>query len=295
MQNTEKTRLKATLIGFAAPLLWATFPSLSLAVGGVPPFQLMFITFTISFLLSICMWKYQGKSVIHVLKQPLKYWTIGIFGIFGFNAVYVTCLKLGPAAEVFLVTSTWPIITMLLDSVVLKERLRPWHIAGSLSAFCGVILIAFYRDTIAFNPDYFWRYAASLGAATIWATYSILNRKVTGMPDNLVGGFCGASAILAFLCHILFEQTVSIPLEKWPLLLALGIGPVGLSYYAWNFGTKYGDIRSLSILAFLGTFISISLLILFGFAPFNWTIALAAVLIIGGAAIGSAGMFFKKR
>jgi drug/metabolite transporter (DMT)-like permease len=295
MHGTTKSKLAATLIGFMAPLLWATFPSLSLSVGAIPPFQLMAMTFGISSCLSIAMWKWQGKTLTHVLKQPLKYWLLGVFGIFGFNAIYITCLKLGPAGDVFLVTSTWPIITMILGAIVMREKLRAWHIIGSLSAFCGVILIASHRDKMAFHPEYIWRYAASLGAASIWASYSIFNRKIKGMPDNLVGGFCGVTALLAFVLHIIFEHSVAVDTAKLPLILAIGLGPSGISYYAWSFGTKYGDIRLLSILAFVGTFLSISFLVLFGFAPFSWTIAVAALLIIGGAVVGSMAMFVKKK
>jgi drug/metabolite transporter (DMT)-like permease len=288
-------RIKATLIGCIAPLLWATFPTLSLAAGHIPPFQLMAMTFSVSFTMSLIVWKMQGEKPLRVLKKPIRYWLIGVGGIFGFNAVYVSCLKLGPAADVFLITSIWPILAIILDSVILKERLKPWHIIGALSAFSGVILVAFHNDSPDFKTEYLWRYAGSLGAASIWASYSILNRKVKGMPDNLVGGFCGVAAILAFICHVLFEQTVAISFSQLPFIIALGLGPVGIAYYAWSYGTKYGDIRSLSILSFVGIFISISLLVLFGYAPFSWNIAAAAVLIIGGAAIGSMGMFKRKR
>lgn len=288
-------RTKATLIGCIAPLLWATFPSLSMAIGKIPPFQLMFITFGISFILSLILWTTQGHNPLAVLKKPVKYWLIGIFGIFGFNAVYVTCLKLGPPAEVFLVTSMWPILAIILNSFVSNEPLRPWHIIGSLMAFFGITLIAFQHDSAEFRFEYLWRYAGAFVAASIWASYSVLNRKTEGMPDNLVGGFCGATAILAFICHILFEQTVPLSLDKIPFLLAIGLGPVGISYYAWSFGTKYGDMRALSILSFCGIFLSISLLLLFGYTAFNWDLAAAAVFIIGGAAIGSFGLLKKDR
>jgi drug/metabolite transporter (DMT)-like permease len=290
----KSNKIKATFIGFIAPMLWATFPSLSIGVGKIPPFQLMSITFGISFVMSLALWKFQGKNPLQVLKQPFKFWLLGIFGIFGFNAIYVSCLKIGPAAELFLIISTWPIVTIILDSLVLKARLRIWHIIGMLSAFLGVVLIVLHNDSADFNTEYFWRYAAAFCGALIWASYSILNRKIKGMPGDLVGGFCGAGCILAFICHSLFEQTAAISMEQVPFFIAMGIGPVGIAYYAWSYGTKYGDMRSLSILSFIGTFISISLMILFGYAKFSPTIAAASVLIIGGAAVGSMGMFLKK-
>ena len=39
--NSERQRLRATLIGFIAILLWATLALFTTATGQVPPFQLL--------------------------------------------------------------------------------------------------------------------------------------------------------------------------------------------------------------------------------------------------------------
>lgn len=45
-------------------------------------------------------------------------------------------------------------------------------------------------------------YLAAIGAAVIWATYSVASRLVKQVPTDAVGWFCGVTALLGWLCHL---------------------------------------------------------------------------------------------
>ena len=49
----QPERLRATLIGFIAVLLWATLALFTTATGQVPPFMLLSLTFGIAFLAGV--------------------------------------------------------------------------------------------------------------------------------------------------------------------------------------------------------------------------------------------------
>lgn len=63
---------------------------------------------------------------------------------------------------------------------------------------------------------------------------------------------------------------------------------------ARNHGVKRGDIRALGASAYAGPLLSTLLLILFGRAEPSWRILLAAVLIVGGAALAAKDMLGRR-
>ncbi|MEM8505333.1 MAG: EamA family transporter [Cyanobacteria bacterium P01_D01_bin.1] len=133
------------------------------------------------------------------------------------------------------------------------------------------------------NVGYHTGYLSALLCALVWSSYSILSRRFATVLNNAVGGFCGATAFLAWLCHFLFESTV-IPIGKeWLAILCLGLGPVGLAFFTWDYGVKHGNIKVLGILSYLTPLVSTLLLIASGLADASWTLLLACLLIVGGA------------
>ena len=73
-------------------------------------------------------------------------------------------------------------------------------------------------------------------------------------------------------------------------ILGLGFGPVGLAFFAWDYGVKHGNIKVLGVLSYAAPLLSTLLLIGFGIAPSTEVIWFACLLIVGGALL--AGMDF---
>ncbi len=129
---------------------------------------------------------------------------------------------------------------------------------------------------------------AAFVAAFVWATYSVLSRKLKSVPTDAVAGFCLATALLAALVHGLVEVTVwPETMAQWLAIIALGVGPVGAAFYAWDIGMKRGDIRVLGAASYATPLLSTAFLILAGFAKPSANIAIAAVLIAGGGLIAA--------
>jgi drug/metabolite transporter (DMT)-like permease len=91
------------------------------------------------------------------------------------------------------------------------------------------------------------------------------------------------------------ETTVwpATPLQ-WLAVVALGIGPVGAAFFAWDIGMKRGDIRVLGAASYATPLLSTAFLILAGFAEPSANIAIAAVLIAGGGLIAAKDMVLRK-
>jgi drug/metabolite transporter (DMT)-like permease len=81
---------------------------------------------------------------------------------------------------------------------------------------------------------------------------------------------------------------------QWLAVAALGVGPVGAAFYAWDIGMKRGDIRVLGAASYATPLLSTAFLMVAGFAKPSATIALAAVLIAGGGSIAARDMIGKR-
>jgi drug/metabolite transporter (DMT)-like permease len=111
----------------------------------------------------------------------------------------------------------------------------------------------------------------------------------------VVAGYCLVTAILATLSHLAFETTVwPQDAEQWEAIIALGVGPVGAAFYAWDIGVKRGDIRLLGVSSYAAPVLSTAFLVLAGFAEARITLALAALLIAGGGLLAAKDMLRRK-
>ncbi len=122
-----------------------------------------------------------------------------------------------------------------------------------------------------------------------------MSRKLKAVPTDAVAGFCLATAVLAAIVHKLVETTIwPETTTQWLAIIALGVGPVGAAFFAWDIGMKRGDIRVLGAASYATPLLSTAFLILAGFARPSATIAISAILIAGGGLIAAKDMVWKR-
>lgn len=278
---------QATLIGISAILMWATLALLTELSGAVPAFQLTAMSFTVAFLVGVAVWWRSGGNPLRYLRLPLAVWALGITGLFGYHFFYFIALKNAPAVEASLIAYLWPLLIVVFSALLPDEKLRWFHCVGTVAAFIGVGLLVTKGQTVTFDARYTTGYLAALLCALIWSSYSLLSRRLGSISTNAVGGFCGATAILAWLCHFLFESTVVPSGGEWVAIFGLGLGPVGLAFFTWDYGVKHGNIKVLGTLSYATPLLSTLLLIAFGLAEPTQTVWLACSLIVSGALLAT--------
>ena len=293
------TSSTATLIGFAAILMWSLLSLLTVATGAVPPFQLAAMTFSIGGTLGAAslMSRRAGMQALRqqFSGQPWQVWALGVGGLFGYHALFFLALRLAPPAEAQLVNYSWPLLVVLFSAVLPGEHLKSHHVAGALIALAGTAVLFFARGGIGFAQDYLPGFTAAFVAAFTWAIYSVASRRFAAVPTATVAGFCLATAALAAICHVAFEQT-HWPQSgaQWLAVLGLGIGPVGIAFYVWDVGMKHGDIRILGVGSYLAPLLSTAFLVLAGYAAASFSLALAAALVAGGGILAAKDMLAGK-
>jgi drug/metabolite transporter (DMT)-like permease len=228
------------------------------------------------------------------LWQPPAVWVLGIGGLFGYHGFYFTALQNAPPVEASLITSLWPLLLVLLSALLPGERLRWYHLAGALLGFSGAALIVTRGSGVTVDPAYLPGYAAALACAFIWSGYSVLSRRLVSVPTGAVAGFCLATAVLSGAAHFAFEHTVAPTAAGWVAILLLGLLPVGVAFYVWDYGVKHGDIRAVGAGAYLTPLLSTAILVATGTAPGSWSIAAAALLVTAGAGLASRDLFRRR-
>lgn len=286
-------KLKATLIGFSAILMWSLLALFTAASGKMPPFQLSAICFLIGSLPGLAVLVAKPERLA-LLKQPAKVWITGIAGLFGYHFLYFTALRNAPAVEAGLIAYLWPLLIVVGSALLPGERLRWYHIAGALAGLVGTILIV-ARNGVAFDGAYLIGYGAAFLCAFTWSGYSLITRRFEAVSTDVVTGFCFATSILSFVCHLALETTVwPATTFEWLAVAGLGLLPVGAAFYAWDFGVKNGDIQLLGVSSYAAPVLSTLILILFGFAEPSWRIALACLFVTGGAVLAAQDLILRK-
>jgi drug/metabolite transporter (DMT)-like permease len=280
----------ATLLGLTAILMWSLLAALTVATGSVPAFQLAAMTFAIGAIVGFLTWIGRPKAM-QALRQPPLAWMVGIGGLFGYHALYFLALRFAPPAEAGLLNYLWPLLIVLFSSLLPGERLAPHHILGALLGFAGTVILLLGNSNNGFAANHGPGLFAAFVAAFVWAGYSVMSRKLKSVSTDAVAGFCLGTAVLSTAVHGLVEVTVwPDTTGQWLAVAALGVGPVGAAFYAWDIGMKRGDIRVLGAASYATPLLSTAFLILAGFAQPSANIAIAAVLIAGGGLIAAKDM-----
>ncbi|WP_010107526.1 DMT family transporter [Verminephrobacter aporrectodeae] len=273
--------MHANLYALGAIALWASIASLGLALTHVPPFLLTGIALIIG---SLPAWPFVLRDPSQ-WRVPLRTLALGVYGLFAFHFLLFVALRNAPPVQANLVNYLWPLFIVLLSPVVLPGVvLRVPHVLAALLGFAGAaIAIAGGRGL---DGTLAWGYAPALASALVWATYSLMTRRVAAFPTTAIGLFGLVSGVLSLLCHALLEPATSLSTCDWALLAVLGLGPLGASFFLWDRALKRGDARQIGVLSYITPVASTALLTVVSDQPFSGSIALATVLIVGAAILG---------
>ena len=277
----------ATLIGAVAVALWSLLALLTVASAPVPPFLLTALTFAIGGAVGL-VWLALGPGLGALRGVPVRAYLVGSAGLFGFHALYFSALRLAPPAEAGLIAYLWPLLIVLGSGLLPGERLRPAHVAGAALAFAGAALILARGAGAAAGPGASAGYALAFLCALTWTGYSLASRRMAAVPTAAVVVNCLVTAALSAAVHALVEPTLwPVGAGGWLAVVALGLGPVGLAFYAWDAGVKRGHIQLLGTLSYAAPLLSTLWLILAGRAAARPALLLAAAMIAAGAALAA--------
>ncbi|HMN22475.1 MAG TPA: DMT family transporter [Ottowia sp.] len=280
----------ANLLALATIALWASLATLGTALAHVPPFLLTGLALLAGSLIALPLARFDLRRLA-VTPQALG---IGVYGLFGYHFLVFSALQLAPPVAANLVNYLWPLGIVLLAPLLLPGvRLTATHLLAALAGFSGAAIAILGRDGGAADAarNAPLGFACAAGAALIWSSYSVLSKRLASTrhayPTAAIGTFGVVSAALSLLCHALLEPATALSARDLGLIALLGLGPLGGAFFLWDAALKRGDARQIGVLAYLTPLLSTLLLLWTTGEPLTTSIALATLLILGAAVVGT--------
>ena len=273
--------MQANLYALGAIALWASLASLGVSLTHIPPFLLTGIALIIG---SVPAWPFVLRDPSQ-WRIPARTLALGVYGLFAYHFLLFIALRHAPPVEANLVNYLWPLLIVVLAPVVLPGvALRLPHVLAALLGFGGAAIAMVGGREL--SGTLAWGYLPALAAAFLWASYSLITKRVAAFPTTAIGLFGLVSGVLSLLCHVVLEPAASLQARDWALLAVLGLGPLGASFFLWDKALKLGDARHIGILSYITPLASTALLLLVSGRPFSWSIAISTAMIISAAVLG---------
>ncbi|MCQ2177247.1 MAG: DMT family transporter [Bacteroidales bacterium] len=201
------------------------------------------------------------------IADEMKFIALGMLG----GSLYFLCentaLEYSTASNVAILVGSAPLLTGIVVGIAYKEeRLSARQWLGSLIAFIGMAMVILNGQLVLhLNPA---GDSLAIGAAVVWAFYSLVIRKVSGRYDIIlitrkifgyglltmmiyllaIRGF-GNSATHPFPGPLAFDPAVMSRPAVWGNLLYLGIVASLLCFIVWNYALKeLGTTRTTNII-----------------------------------------------
>ncbi|HFK1808303.1 TPA: DMT family transporter [Bacillus cereus] len=213
-------------------LIWGTaFPAIRLGLESYTPEHLTLLRLLIaSFILLLF-------SFIYKLRLPdLKdIPAIFIFGALGFT-IYHIALNYGEktvnAGSASLIISVTPIVTAILASVFLNDKMKLNGWLGGVISFAGIALISFSQgDAIQLNSGGLFILLAAISESLFFVFQTSYLKKYGFLPFTIYTILSSTICMLIFLPGV-YQEILAAPLEVNLSVIYLGVFPTVLPYIA---------------------------------------------------------------
>lgn len=274
----------ANLLALGAIALWASLATLGVTLSHVPPFLLTGLSLLVGSLIALPLSRFDLQQ----WRVPLSTLAVGVYGLFGYHFLLFIALRHAPPVQANLVNYLWPLGIVVMAPLFLPGvSLTGRHLLAALFGFAGAAIAILGGSGDEGEVRWAWGYVPALGAAFIWASYSLLTQRVRAFPTAAIGTFALISGLLALLCHAWLEPLITLSSRDLGLIAVLGLGPLGGAFFLWDAALKRGDARQIGVLSFLTPLLStLTLLAMRGETP-SMAIGLAALMIVGAAVLAT--------
>ncbi len=252
-----KNEKKIYMLMILCTLFWAgAFVAGKIGVKEFPPFSLAFFRFLFATAVIFpIMIKYEEKNW-RLKKSDFPIMLIlGIVGMFGYHALFFTALKYTTAINSAMIGATNPMITSIIASLIIGERLGIKRFSAILLAFSGVVLtISDGQLHTIRSIDFNIGDIIMLCAVLCWAAYSVISKKV--MPKYsplIITSYSFLVCLIALIPFTLLERPMdylpNVTWKGWASVLYMSIFASVIGYLVQQISIKaIGPSKTMSFI-----------------------------------------------
>ncbi|PJJ27245.1 DMT family transporter [Lacrimispora celerecrescens] len=239
----RKKDIQGHLFAFVTIFIWGTtFISTKILLKAISPIEILFIRFTIGFIVLLVFCPHRLK--VKDRKQELYFAAAGLCGVTLYYLFENIALTYTFASNVGVIISIAPFFTAIFAHLFLdREKLRLQFFIGFAVAVMGIFLLSFNgSNNLKLNPlgD-----ILAVLAAVVWAAYSVLTKRISGFHYNTIQAtrrifFYGLVFMVPALFIFGFEPKINQLMQPVILfnILFLGLGASALCFVTWNTSVK---------------------------------------------------------
>ena len=234
----KNKRLLGHVLALLTAIVWGTsFISTKQLLIDLSPFEILFLRFAIGY---VALWiLYPKRLKFTDWKMEVSIFLAGLAGVTVYFLAENYALTYTYASNVSLLVSVAPLLTGVLAHFLLSDKLKKNFMIGFVVAIIGIALVSFSGTTVLkLNPK---GDLLAVGAALLWAIYSIIIQKVAGRKINILAltrriFFYGLVTMIPLMFYLDFsvtKETLLVPTNLLNLLY-LGVVSSAICYITWN-------------------------------------------------------------
>ena len=239
MKNSSQSGAASYFYILGALIIWSSsFVAIKVAYETYPPITLGAARFAVATLILGVLALLPQNRIRLEKKDILTVATSGLMGITLYAVLQNIAVQWTSASSATLIIASYPIITLLLESLIYKIKLNAFKIVGILIAIGGVVILSYVKAE-ARQQNELLGVVMLIVAGVVWAFYNFLTKKVVNSYPSIT---------------LLFYQTLFGTVFMLPLAL--------LERGQWAAPT----LMTFSMMLFLGVFCSVIAFLLYNTA-----------------------------
>lgn len=219
----------------------------------------------------------------HILLLALSGAAIGFNWILLFEAYNYTSV-----ATATLCYYLAPILVIIASPFVLKEKLTRKKLLCAIAALAGMVLVSGVCEAGFSGVTELKGILFGLGAAVLYASVILMNKKMPGVPSYDKTIFQLSLASIALLPYVLLTEnwsSIALTPVALALLLVAGILHTGIAYWMYFGSMDCLPSHSVALLSYIDPILAIFLSVLLLKEPMSVSAGIGAVMILGAAYI----------
>lgn len=241
MVNTSKSGAVSYLSILGALIIWSSsFVAIKIAYETYPPITLGATRFVAATLILGALTLLPKNRIRLEKKDILPVAISGLMGITLYAVLQNIAMQWTSASSATLIIASYPIITLLLETLIYKTKLSAVKVIGILIAIGGVVILSYVKAE-ARQQNELLGIVLLIVAGIAWAFYNFLTKKVVNRYPSISLLFYQTLFGTLFMLPLsLFEraQWQAPTLMTFSMMLFLGVFCSVIAFLLYNLGLK---------------------------------------------------------
>ena len=241
MSQQKQSNALSILSVLGALILWSSsFVAIKIAYTTYPPITLAVVRFAVATLILGALTLLPQNRVKLEKKDVFTVVVCGLTGIMLYAVLQNIAMQWTSASSATLIIASYPIITLLLESLIYKTRLSALKVVAILIAIVGVVILSYEKAESRVKGELLG-ILLLVAAGVFWAVYNFMTKKVVNRyPPVTLLFYSTLFGTLFLLPLALFErgQWRQPTPVSFGNMMFLGVFCSVIAYLLYNRGLK---------------------------------------------------------